>query len=285
MGSGGVVVLALFLLWWQLDIGQSVVSYPQPNNSVLAEFRARVFWAVSSATFAALIAWNTAVSIVVLRTYSRSNRSLYISVAVIIAAILVSFVAYWDPGGKSVELVNKVILMNPMGSLDLSRPALKFVGAIGVALVMTAACALAAAEFGETRDPKALARQVRDTRLCFYSACALLVAAVAQVYFTYSWPASIVATSSALYHQLATTVALAAGCVFSLLLLSVFVPVWLIQSGWIAAAADAAGRSADWKREEWLKQFDLEESTFSVLGRAVSTLLPVVLGLLLEYAR
>jgi hypothetical protein len=77
-------------------------------------------------------------------------------------------------------------------------------------------------------------------------------------------------------------VTLAAGCVFSLVLLFVFVPVRLVHTGWIAAAADAARKPTDWKREEWLEQFNLGESSFSLLARAGSILAPTVVGPLLE---
>ncbi|HEU5256986.1 MAG TPA: hypothetical protein VFU28_13415, partial [Vicinamibacterales bacterium] len=128
-----------------------------------------------------------------------------------------------------------------------------------------------------------LAHRLRDARVSVYAACALLAAAVAEIYLFFLWPASfsyVATVDQEFIRQLAATVSVAAGCVFTLLLLVVFIPVWVIHAKWIDAAADNAHNGEGWDREKWLKKFDLRNTSLSWLGPALSTLAPALLGLI-----
>jgi hypothetical protein len=166
-----------------------------------------------------------------------------------------------------------------------------------MALVTAAACALICRDRrAENNRPYQLARRVRDSQLLLYSQCASLAATVVTTYLKYAWPASFVAYSDQIWvKQVASTMALAEGGAYTLWTLFVFIPVLLIHTEWIADAAEAAQKAtvdlaqkapADapqqtvgWKREEWLKQFDLDRGSVSSISRVAAMFGPTVVGL------
>jgi hypothetical protein len=100
-----LVIVALFVSWRLPKIGVSLA----PGDQLLvtdaapdiAEFRARLLWAVSAVILVALIAWNAVLALTILYRHAQSRLRLLVGVAVVEALILVAFLASWDIDGRS----------------------------------------------------------------------------------------------------------------------------------------------------------------------------------------
>ena len=93
-------------------------------------------------------------------------------------------------------------------------------------------------------DHYLLAQRIRDSQLLVYSQCASLAGTVLTTYCRTVWPASFVVYPDQVWgRQVASTISVAEGSAYTLWVLFVFMPVFLIHSEWVAASADAAQKA------------------------------------------
>jgi len=281
-----VVVGTVYGLWTQLLLGNAlsqrelILSVDPSIENI--EFRARVFWALAALSVIMSMVWNVIVSAWIIRTYaSRAHLPSILTLVSVGIIGLIIVVHYWSLSGKASELIHNAITHRT--TLDIRRITawLDPAAASVVVLVLTASCVLVSGRKPHKHDSMWVAARVRAARVALYSACALLAAGVTEIYFLFSWPASFtVAADAQLVQHLAATIGLAAGCVFTLLLLAIFVPVSVVHSAWINDAIERTPKPAGWTREEWLQQSNLEVTTFGLLSRAIAILIPTLVGAL-----
>jgi hypothetical protein len=193
--SSAFVFVVLFVVWRWLQIGASLSNralIPLKAGVAIDEYRAQLFWAVSAVTFAVLMAWNIVLSLTIILRHAQSgSRFLLASIGSVGALLLLAFVAHWNVAGTASIALVRGVIAEKTGLRMLNGGVNDKVGVIAVALVITAACSLISRNPDEMGiDTKQLADRLRDARVSVYASCALLAAAVAEIYLFFLWPAS-----------------------------------------------------------------------------------------------
>jgi len=279
-----VVIFTSCYFMWALNIGGQLGHPPMVPDAVtdlelvVPELRARVLWAVAAVTLASALTWTVTVSVLMAKRHAALASFLAIWIVGLALAIL-----FLKTFGQSIflQFVDPLI-PSRLTAINVAIEVLNTLAAIGAGCVIAAACVLGSPL--QTFRPDRLAARLRETRLLLFSSCVFLTAGVAEIYFLYSWPASFaVEIDRQFMLHLAATVALLFGCMFTLLLLGIFVPLSLVQAGWITKAVEDAPKPSDWDPEKWLKKTGLDIGPMVLLGRGVAMLVPTLAGLLPKF--
>src|SRR5262249_30991117 len=143
-------ILALFFVWKRFQIGEplgqhSPLAFLSTDTSIL-EFRARVLWTVSALTFATITGWTFVMALIVMFRHTRHEaRRLWLLITSLLAVefvIIYSFATHWDIGGAGTELIRVAISNKTSLDFHSQGSILARIGAVGVAVVITAICSL-----------------------------------------------------------------------------------------------------------------------------------------------
>jgi hypothetical protein len=247
------------------------------SDAGAAAFRAGAFWTLAYIAAVVMFAWNSLVSIAIIRAYM-TRRSVRIVAVISGAAMVVMCVgaigSSADP--RSVWLTIDAATRSSLHKTSWITSTLA--GGVGVlivagsvALVTREAAPLAAAQ---------LRRRMAETRLFLFSTAALVSAVLTSIYLTIVWPSSLVlrtgspVNANTLTH-VAVTFTLASGIAYTALLILLFVPVAVVHEIWIEEAWEAAHKDTpDQKRSGWLAENGLDQSITSSGAQIIALAAP-----------
>jgi hypothetical protein len=274
----GIGVVSFFILRAVVPVSGTS---PRPNMTIrdAEELRSFSVWGITFCALVVASCWGAIAGAVIARQYlsPRAYRVTLILAAVLTVAIAVISRAVWDARDllALVEEARRV----PVRYVTMTGNAL----AIGSATLIVAACIALATAPSSPPLPE-LRRRIAESRLLLYSAAALLVIGVAEIFLVFQLPVAVERTRMAagephVLQHLTGSITLSAGLLYTSVLLILFVPVAVVHAKWIDDAWQASGGG---KHAEWLETNGLHRSigsTASQLAAAASPLLAAV-GLL-----
>jgi hypothetical protein len=245
------------------------------------EFMARQLWAAAVLILSIVLIWNVGVAVRVLL------RATCIERWFVVGAVLLAGALYGlgypilagagrgylgQVGTEAIRLTERstgipvpivVVTLNTITAAVVAM----VIGALGVLMYR-----------GETDlSPECERAITRESRVLLLSSAALLVAGVVEIVFLFHWTSTIhpsvlgVKTAVA-----ANTFAIQAGAVFSMMLLMIYAPVFVLHESRVARLVDTQ-KPAD--REKWLKKNGLHRSLSGILTNLVALASPWLSGL------
>jgi hypothetical protein len=224
-----------------------------------------------------MFAWNSLVSIAIIRAYL-SPRSVQI-VAVIAGAAMVVMCLIAIASSADPRSVWRAIDAATRSSLHTTSWVTGTLSG-GVGVLVVAACVALGTRKDAMVAPAELRRRTAEARLFLFSTAALVSAVLTSIYLTIVWPSSLMvrtdaAVKASILTHLAVSITLASGIAYTGLLVLLFVPVAIIHEMWIEEAWEAAHRDAPYqKRSEWLAENGLDQSITSSGAQIIALAAP-----------
>lgn len=247
------------------------------SDAGAAEFRAGTFWILAYIAAVVMFAWNSLVSIAIIRAHMtrRSVRIVaVISGAAMVVMCLSAIGSSADP--RSVWLTIDAATRSSLHKTSWITSTLA--GGVGV-LIVAASVALVTREEAPVAAAQ-IRRRMAETRLFLFSTAALVCAVLTSIYLTIVWPSSLVlrtgspVNANTLTH-VAVTFTLGSGIAYTALLILLFVPVAVLHEIWIEEAWEASEKDAPGsKRSEWLAENGLDQSITSSGAQIIALAAP-----------
>lgn len=231
--------------------------------------RAAAIWAASFVVFISIGMWNAIVAAAIVKRYlSRKGGRTVFGVASSCFAIgaIVRTISYGSPIAPLSVIVNAGV---PIYFVTAAGTSITF---FWLVLLMASCWALLYRRPGEKLSARNLRTRQAYARLSLYSAAALLIVGVVQIYFLNDWPSHVYGWTTVSMrqglHDLAYTKGIVAGALYSTLLLTLYVPVLTVHDAWSARLAERA-ISANPKMElsAWRESQALNRSALATLGQ------------------
>jgi len=266
---GLLVVLVITALSLKAVIASQVkVDATNPIAAMVQAHRAAIVWAASFLVFVAVAMWNVVVTTVIVRRYLPNLVWRIVGLWVVALAVI---------GFKLNETYAGVEKHTPLALVYAAGVHVYNVTAVGngiaataITLFIASACALLYRRSSKM-TVRALRERIELTRLSLYSAAALLVVGVAEIYFLNVWPAYFqspkypVVDPDAL-RDVAYSVAIAAGVIYSTVLIALYVPVIVLQESWVSREMERrAVTTPNSNLKDWREAHALDHSVVSTL--------------------
>jgi hypothetical protein len=241
-----------------------------------AGHRSAAVWAASFVVYMAAAVWNLVVARIIVQRYvARGGRWVLLGVAV--ACATVGFFvrrSYANDAAPLSLVVERGVPIYHVTALGNSLTA-------ALIILMIASCgALSSHRPQEVLSTRNLRRRIALAKLSLYSAAALLIVGVIQIYFLNDWPAHIFAggasdvTRSGL-HDLAYTAAIVSGAFYSAILLLMYAPVLITHDKWVSKLAEqAAATDPTIDLSKWRETQGLGRSTAATLAEIAAVVGP-----------
>ena len=241
--------------------------------------RAALLWAASFLLFTAAGIWNTVLALEIIRRYFAMRTR--ILVIVVAGAFALGFL-----------LINQIYERDdhPLTLVATALVPVTGATAIGNGIAAGVVAMVTAASFALMRRPRRLSlRDLRNrieyARMSLFSAAALLIFGVAEIYLVNSWPAHVYDAAPAVLdrHSLqatGNTIGIVAGVMYSIVLLTVYVPLMIVQEQWVRHAAERAiGDSADADLQKWRETHMVTRTLAATISQMVAALGPLLTAL------
>jgi hypothetical protein len=276
---GTVTAVGLFLaLYNLLHLGALTFTAP-PNLAAAKAEGAKLLWGASAFSFAFVLLWNAVTAVIIVRS-SLSEYSRKVAVSVwsafgVINIIGLPLVYYFNFGGGAgdslIELI-RVRAQVPIKELTGAGNLLTF---MTVSAIVISVCCLAAPV--TNLDVDSVSKKVKLFVWSLYSAAALLVIGLFEIYALFRWGA-VVSGNEVVWGITADALAVSAGAVFTVLLVAIYAPAAMIQHRWLDLLIEIEStQSKDLDVPKWLAAHGLSSSPLTI-GTAM--LAPLVTGAL-----
>jgi putative flippase GtrA len=244
------------------------------NPQIAEAHRAAALWATSYMAYVAAAIWNIIVASWIVHKYlpMRARQVIFATAAVISVGALFVRSVYASP-------------VAPLSLITAAGVPIYRVTAIGNALLaatlvlFVAACGALLNREGEGHiGERSLRERMAYTRLSMYSAAALLVIGVIQIYCLNDWPAhtfhDTTEGSRLALHELAYTAAVVSGALYSVILLMLYLPVLLVHDGWVTIFAEEAVAQSSIDLSKWREAHGLGRTAAETIGQVVAVVGP-----------
>jgi hypothetical protein len=244
-------------------------------------YRAAAVWGASFLVFVIASIWTAILALTIVRRYLATGLRLVI----LVVAGLLSVVG---------------LLMNQWYVKETSDAPLRMIFAAGIPIYQMTAIGNSiavgvvvlsiAASCSLMRRPRRLSAQslrnrIEYSRLSLFSAAIFLIAGVAEIYFLNDWPAHVyVGATSGLdrnsLHELAVTMGIIVGVMYSTVLLAVYVPLMAVQEQWVRVAAErAVNGTTDGDPQKWREMQMLSRTVFATFAQILAVVGPSLAAL------
>ena len=223
---------------------QPFTSIPAKSASAetAASHRAAALWGACFVAYVSAAVWNMLVSRIILKRYME-QRVRWVAFGVAVAAAAVGLCGRRISYASDVAPLS-IVVKSDVPIYDVTKMGNAMTAALIVLLVATCG-ALMYRRRREVINVQNLRRRIAITKLSLYSAAALLIVGVVQIYFLNDWPAKVFSnlTSDVArngLHDLAYTGAVVSSAFYSVVLFMLYGPVLLIHDKWVSKLAERA---------------------------------------------
>lgn len=289
--------LLIVFVFYSLILGMpdfEMLDKVQVSEQVEAEFRARALWGVTAACLDIALIWNIVISIIISRHNFESFRNarkyaVYIAIASLPPYLLITF--NWAFGGAASHFMQRQIAAHANSWVVPLTTINNFISGVVITLLVFTCCSLLYWPESMKKNRangnnviRMVAKRIEFGRLSLYSAGALLVIGIFEMHYLFSWPSSFIAEpEKTTVRSIANSLSLAAGLLFSFLLVNLYLPVAIIHRHWISELAyQAGGQREDFDKAKWLQRHGVEMTTLDILKGGIAIIAPSIAGLLVK---
>lgn len=238
------------------------------------DYRWRLYWGLSVVALMMALAWSYSTSIrITIERLSKSGRFIYLAGNVALAAIIATVAHFYEVGGRNAAVQLQALAEST--SIDIPGIIwfLNFLAILTIAAIVITATILIL-EAGETEP--AIRRKTTDLHRSLYSSSALLGAGIVEVFCLYGWAAS---QSADLHAKSAnTSLTIAAGILFSLILLAIYVPLFMKRNELLKNFVVAKEFNSKGELDDWYAINHLEKVSGSGPYDVIAFALPIISG-------
>ncbi|HYC93013.1 MAG TPA: hypothetical protein VEO54_27660 [Thermoanaerobaculia bacterium] len=270
-----VGVVTIFILRWIVRIS-GVFDIAKINVQGAAEFRAFAVWAIAFSGLVVTVTWASLAAVAIAKQYlsKRGYRTtLILSGGLAVVVGVLSW--YWWDNRDLLAIVERARSV-PIRAVTLVGNAL----AVGGATLIVAACIALTTSPGTPSIPE-LRRRIAESRLLLFSAAALLVVGVVEIYMVFQLPVAVertirVAGDLRVLQHVTSSITLIAGLLYTSSLLILFVPVAVVHEKWVDEAWRATPSE---KHSDWLESTGLHRSIGSTTSQLIAAAAPLLAAL------
>jgi hypothetical protein len=270
----GVFLIFYFGMQWALRLNQLDAT----DETAANELRARIFWGASFSVLGVVTCWSLAIAGAMSAKYvalGARGRALSAALTVATAVGLGAYVRY---GGSAAHgLFSRLEVATGVPLLNLT---MVMNTAVAEATILFVVSCVALGMPAEPLTAIELRQRIFDLRVLLFSSAALLVSGVLEIFFLFDWPRHVEILASDPLASQARTFSAAAGGLFSLLLVLIYVPIALVLEQWrLDLQSTLAQADALFDTETWQKKTDLLSSavsSFPDIAAVISPLLAAV---------
>ena len=242
-----------------------------------------ILWGMSAFSVCALLIWNVFLSwhIIFSNTVNFCRFRLYILIGIVIISLIFSIAIFlgWKVAGTVTNTIQIRIETETGIPLRSLLFILNIIAFFTITSIIGASVALLLSPInGDNWDLEVLEKKLFQSRVAITSSGFLLTVAVFEIFAQYSWPVSFLFEPLASKVRLtAHIISLAAGILFTFLLLAIYVPMGFVQRNWIKKAYKSYKvRENNFKRKEWLDEYGISISTLDVFSKIIAVFSPIL---------
>jgi len=258
------------------------------DNNYVNEFRHRTIWGLSSILLFMAVAINFAYSfVIIIKNLKRINKSMWLFLLVIIIMVAVlcalEFNDFDISGGAGEEMLYCLSENQKIKKIsEFIDYSMKFSSACVLLITFSMLTILFRPKNSSQKDLK---RRLVQFKGSVYFTTAFLAAGILQVFLLYRWAALSydIIENEADRMALADSLAFSGSIIYTIVFLSMFIPVSIVLSNWSKKMAIANLETHDEeKTTEWLKINGLYRSPKQVFGNFLVLITPSLISLIFK---
>lgn len=258
------------------------------DGDYVNEFRQRTIWGLSSILLFMVVAINFTYSFfIIIKNLKKINRSmwLFLLVVIIMVAVLcgLEFDNFSISGGAGEDMLFSVLEKHEIMISDFIDSSMKLSAVCVLLITFSMLTILFRPKSSSQKDLKRRLAQFKES---VYFTTAFLAAGILQVFLLYRWSALSyydVLEKESDRMALADSLAFSGSIIYTIVFLSMFIPVSIVLSNWTKKMAIANLETHDEeKTTEWLKNNGLYRSPKQVFGNFLVLITPSLISVIFK---